>query len=55
MGGISNENAEFAIDSIRSWWNEMGKKIRKMCVQEILITADCGGSNKNRLRLWKKV
>lgn len=50
--GISNDTAEFAVNSIRSWWNEMGKNNYEN-TPEILITADCGGSNGNRVRLWK--
>jgi transposase len=50
--GISNDTATFAVESIRSWWycegitNYAGAK-------EIVITADCGGSNGYRNRLWK--
>lgn len=50
--GISSDTAEFAVNSIRSWWQEMGKEIYQDAA-EILITADCGGSNGNRVRLWK--
>jgi len=48
--GISCDTAEFAVNSIRNWWLEMGKETYKEC-QEIMITADCGGSNGNRVRL----
>ncbi len=50
--GISSDTAEFAVESIRTWWYEMGKQIYQKA-EEILITADCGGSNGNRVRLWK--
>ena len=50
--GISADTAEFAVNTIRSWWYMMGApeypKIKK-----ILITADCGGSNGYRVKLWK--
>jgi len=50
--GISSDTAEFAVESIRTWWQEMGKKIYPQS-KELLITADCGGSNSYRTRLWK--
>ncbi len=50
--GISSDTASFAVNSIRSWWNDLGKDIYKD-IEEILITADCGGSNGYRVRLWK--
>lgn len=50
--GISSDTAEFAVNSIRNWWLEMGKENYNQS-QEIMITADCGGSNGNRVRLWK--
>jgi hypothetical protein len=50
--GISSDTAEFAVESIRRWWYEMGKKIYKNAT-DIMITADCGGSNGYRVRLWK--
>lgn len=50
--GISSDTAEFAVESIRHWWQEMGNEIYKNA-PEIMITADCGGSNGNRVRLWK--
>lgn len=51
--GISNDTAEFAVESIRSWWKEMGKE-KYQKASALLITADCGGSNGYRSRLWKK-
>ena len=50
--GISNDTAAFAVNSIRSWWYEMGKPLYEK-TEEILITADSGGSNSSRSRLWK--
>ncbi len=50
--GISSDTARFAVNSIRTWWYVMGKKIYKDA-DAIMITADCGGSNSNRTRLWK--
>ncbi|MBN2603418.1 MAG: ISAzo13 family transposase [Candidatus Thermoplasmatota archaeon] len=50
--GISSDTAEFAVESIRSWWHEMGIKSYKNATN-IMITADCGGSNGYRVRLWK--
>lgn len=51
--GISSDTASFAVASIRSWWNEIGQlKFKKS--KKILITADGGGSNSSRSKLWKK-
>ncbi len=50
--GIDHDTAEFAVESIRRWWNEMGKPIYNGA-SDLLITADCGGSNGYRVRLWK--
>lgn len=50
--GIDHDTASFAVESIRRWWNRMGKK-RYPNATELMITADCGGSNGNRNRLWK--
>lgn len=50
--GISADTAMFAVNSIRSWWNNSGKKIYRKA-KEIFITADCGGSNGYRVKLWK--
>ena len=50
--GISHDTAGFAVSTIRTWWYEMGKeKFNKS--KRILITADGGGSNSSRSRLWK--
>jgi hypothetical protein len=50
--GISKDTAAFAVNSIRGWWYEMGKELYQDS-RKILITADCGGSNGYRVRLWK--
>ncbi|MCD6346960.1 MAG: ISAzo13 family transposase [Bacteroidales bacterium] len=51
--GISKDTAEFAVNSIRTWWQQMGKEQYGLAKQ-LLITADGGGSNSSRSRLWKK-
>ena len=50
--GIDHDTADFAVDSILSWWKQMGSKTYPGAV-ELLIMADAGGSNGSRLRLWK--
>ncbi len=50
--GISADTAQFAVHSIRCWWYIMGKGTYPHG-RELLITADCGGSNGHRVRLWK--
>jgi transposase len=50
--GIDHDTAEFAVESIRHWWFEMGKVLYPRS-KHLLITADCGGSNGYRTRLWK--
>jgi len=50
--GISSDTAEFAVESIRNWWNSMGHE-RYASLTKLMITADCGGSNGYRTRLWK--
>lgn len=50
--GISGDTAEFAVNSIGRWWTNIGKQNYPKA-KEIFITADCGGSNGNRNRLWK--
>jgi hypothetical protein len=50
--GIDHDTAQFAVNSIRRWWNEMGRQ-RFPQAKELLITADGGGSNSSRSRLWK--
>jgi hypothetical protein len=51
--GIDHDTAQFAAASIRRWWTEMGSK-RFPRATKLLITADGGGSNSSRNRLWKK-
>ena len=50
--GITSDTAEFAVASIRQWLNRMGRK-RYPDARELTITADCGGSNGARVRLWR--
>ncbi len=50
--GIDHDTAQFAANSIRRWWTEMGQQ-RFPQAKELLITADGGGSNSHRSRLWK--
>ena len=50
--GITSDTAEFAVNTIRSWWRKMGQKDYPQSTK-LMITADCGGSNGNRVRLWK--
>ena len=50
--GCDHDTAEFAVYSIRQWWNNMGKMLYPNAT-ELVITADCGGSNSSRSRLWK--
>ena len=52
--GISADTAEFAVNSIRNWWNGMGRAAYPGA-RELLITVDSGGSNGRRNRLWKKL
>lgn len=51
--GITHDTAEFAVASIRGWWLNMGQAAYPQA-RELLITADGGGSNGSRSRLWKK-
>ena len=50
--GLSADTSEFAVESVRRWWDELGAE-RYDDASEILITADGGGSNSHRTRLWK--
>jgi Rhodopirellula transposase DDE domain len=50
--GITSDTAEFAVQSIRTWLERMGRA-RYPKMNELTITADCGGSNGARVRLWK--
>jgi hypothetical protein len=50
--GTDHDTGAFAVASIRGWWRAEGRKIYPQA-EQILITADSGGSNGARLRLWK--
>jgi len=50
--GIDHDTATFAVNSIRRWWQKMGR-LAYPRARSLLITADCGGSNGPRVRLWK--
>jgi transposase len=50
--GIDHDTSEFAVHALRQWWNEMGRAIYPKATR-LLITADGGGSNGSRTRLWK--
>lgn len=50
--GIDHDTAQLAVTTIEQWWEQMGQAAYPSAT-ELLITADCGGSNSNRARLWK--
>ena len=50
--GIDHDTAEFAVETLRRWWREMGSALYPEA-KRLLITADGGGSNGSRVRLWK--
>ena len=50
--GINHDTAQFAVNTIRRWLNKIGRK-RYPGAGQLMVTADCGGSNGARLRLWK--
>jgi hypothetical protein len=50
--GVDNDTAAFAVQTIRRWWREVGQ-IRYPFARRLVITADGGGSNGSRVRLWK--
>lgn len=50
--GISHDTGEFSVQTIRTWWHEMGAPLYPHA-SSLVITADGGGSNGYRLRLWK--
>ena len=50
--GLSSDTAAFAVESIRKWWYAEGAAEYEYA-EKIVLTADCGGSNGNRNRLWK--
>lgn len=50
--GVAGDTAEFAVNTIRAWWKNMGKEDYRHATK-LMITADCGGSNGYRVKLWK--
>ena len=50
--GVDHDTAAFAVESIRRWWRSMGQPLYPDATR-LLVTADAGGSNGSRLRLWK--
>ena len=50
--GVDHDTASFAVETIRRWWHAIGKE-KYPQAKRLLITADGGGSNGSRLRLWK--
>ena len=51
--GVDHDTAEFAVNSIRRWWQTLGRA-RYPDATRLLVTADGGGSNGSRVRLWKR-
>ena len=50
--GIDRDTAQFSVAAIQAWWEQLGRE-RYPAANRLVITADCGGSNGNRTRLWK--
>lgn len=50
--GIDHDTAQFAVNATRLWLDKMGRQ-RYPATRKVMVTADCGGSNGPRLRLWK--
>ena len=50
--GIDRDTAQFSVAAIRAWWEQFGQ-VRYPEARQLVTTADCGGSNGNRTRLWK--
>ncbi len=50
--GIDHDTSDFAVETVRRWWERMGKQLYQGAT-DLLITADGGGSNGSRVRLWK--
>jgi hypothetical protein len=50
--GVDHDTAEFAVETLRRWWEKMGRS-QYPAATELLVTADGGGSNGTRVRLWK--
>ena len=51
-GGIDHDTARFAAESLRRWWQQMGSRVYPHA-KALRVTADAGGSNGSRIRLWK--
>jgi Rhodopirellula transposase DDE domain len=51
--GVTSDTAEFAVNAIRSWFDKKGRALYP-AASRLMITADCGGSNGARVRLWKR-
>jgi len=51
--GMDHDTAAFAVQTIRRWWQDVGR-LRYPEAKKLMITADGGGSNGSRLRLWKR-
>jgi len=51
--GIDHDTSEFAVESLRRWWRRMGRRVYPDATR-LLVTADGGGSNGYRTRLWKR-
>jgi hypothetical protein len=50
--GVDHDTAEFAVETLRRWWRHMGSRVYPQATK-LLVTADGGGSNGSRCRLWK--
>jgi transposase len=50
--GVDHDTATFAVETIRRWWRSLGRGLYRGA-KRLLVTADAGGSNGSRLRLWK--
>jgi Rhodopirellula transposase DDE domain len=50
--GVDHDTAEFAVETLRRWWRNMGRQVYPQATK-LLVTADGGGSNGSRCRLWK--
>jgi hypothetical protein len=50
--GVEHDTAEFAVETLRRWWRNMGRQVYPQATR-LLVTADGGGSNGSRCRLWK--
>lgn len=51
--GISRDTARFAVNTLQTWWDEMGRERYEGCAR-LLLCCDGGGSNSSRSRLWKR-